>query len=96
VPSCCTPAKLRAAGGVPVHIPRRTTGQGAAPNKGNVSVNVTPEMRTQIHQVFIMERSAPRVDRVDFDLSVGTAVPRSVRFIPVPKTHSNRAELARV
>jgi hypothetical protein len=65
---------------------RATTGQGAAPNKGNVSVNVTPEKRTQIHQVFIKERSAPRVDRVDFDLSVGTGVPRSVRFIPVPKT----------
>jgi Protein of unknown function (DUF1236) len=65
---------------------RTTTGQGAAPNKGNVSVNIAPEKRTQIHQVFIKERSAPRVDRVDFDLSVGTAVPRSVRFIPVPNT----------
>jgi Protein of unknown function (DUF1236) len=65
---------------------RTTTGQGAAPNKGNVSVNIAPEKRTQIHQVFIKERSAPRVDRVDFNLSVGTAVPRSVRFIPVPST----------
>jgi hypothetical protein len=26
---------------------RSTTGQGAAPNKGNVSVNITPEKRTQ-------------------------------------------------
>jgi hypothetical protein len=65
---------------------RTTTGQGAAPNKGNVSVNITPEKRTQIHQVFIKERSAPRVDRVEFDLSVGTAVPRSVRFVAVPNT----------
>jgi hypothetical protein len=65
---------------------RTTTGQGAAPNKGNVSVNITSEKRTQIHQAFIKERSAPRVDRVDFDLSVGTAVPRTVRFIPVPTT----------
>jgi uncharacterized protein DUF1236 len=65
---------------------RTTTGQGAAPNKGNVQVNITPERRTQIHQVFIKERSAPRVDRVEFDLSVGTAVPRSVRFVPVPST----------
>jgi hypothetical protein len=63
---------------------RTTTGQAAAPNKGNVSVNITPEKRTEIHQVFIKERAAPRVDRVDFDLSVGAAVPRSVRFIPVP------------
>jgi hypothetical protein len=65
---------------------RTTTDQGAAPNKGNVSVNITPEKRTQIHQVFIKERSAPRVDRVEFDLSVGTAVPRSVRFVAVPNT----------
>jgi Protein of unknown function (DUF1236) len=65
---------------------RTTTGQGAAPNKGNVSVNITSEKRTQIHQAFIKERSAPRVDRVDFDLSVGTAVPRTVRFLPVPTT----------
>jgi Protein of unknown function (DUF1236) len=65
---------------------RTTTGQGAAPNKGNVSVNITPEKRTQIHQIFIKERSAPRVDRVDFDLSVGTAVPGSVRFVAVPNT----------
>jgi hypothetical protein len=65
---------------------RSTTGQGAAPNKGNVSVNITPEKRTQIHQIFTKQRSAPRVDRVDFDLAVGTAVPRSVRFFPVPST----------
>jgi hypothetical protein len=29
---------------------RNTTGQGAAPNKGNVSLNVTPEKRTKIHK----------------------------------------------
>jgi hypothetical protein len=63
-----------------------TTGQGAAPYKGNISVNITPEKRTQIHQVFTKQRNAPRVDRVDFDLAVGTAVPRSVRFFPVPST----------
>jgi hypothetical protein len=65
---------------------RTTTGQGAAPSKGNVSVNITPEKRTQMHQVFTKERSAPRVDRVDFDLAVGTAVPRSVHFVSVPST----------
>jgi hypothetical protein len=65
---------------------RATTGQGAAPNRRNVSVTMTPEKRTQMHEVFIKERSAPRVDRVDFDLSVGTTVPRSVRFTAVPST----------
>jgi hypothetical protein len=63
---------------------RTTTGQGAAASRA--SVNLTPEKRTQMHEVFVKERSAPRVDRVDFSVSVGTRVPRSVRFAPVPRT----------
>jgi Protein of unknown function (DUF1236) len=63
---------------------RTTTGQGAAGSRA--SVNLTPEKRTQMHEVFVQERSAPRVDRVDFSVSVGTRVPRSVRFVPVPRT----------
>jgi uncharacterized protein DUF1236 len=62
----------------------RTTGQGAAGSRA--TINLTPEKRTQIHEVFIKERSAPRVDRVDFTLSVGTRVPRSVRFVAIPRT----------
>jgi hypothetical protein len=67
---------------------RTTVGQGAAPSKGansNLSVNITPENRTRIHDVLIKERSAPRVDHVDFSLSVGTPVPRSVRIVTVPR-----------
>jgi len=66
---------------------RATTGQGTAPTKGpnaNLSVNITPENRTRIHEVFVKERSAPRVDHVDFGLSVGTAVQRSVHILAVP------------
>jgi uncharacterized protein DUF1236 len=68
---------------------RATSGQAAAPAKGpnaNMSVNITPENRTRIHEVFVKERSAPRVDHVTFALSVGTAVPRSVRIVAVPQT----------
>jgi hypothetical protein len=60
-----------------------TTGQAAAPAKG---ANLTPENRTRMHAVFVQERSAPRVDHVDFALSVGTSVPRSVRIVVVPET----------
>jgi hypothetical protein len=66
-----------------------TTGQGAAPNKGSnakTAVNLSGEQRTKIHDVIIKDRSAPRVDHVDFSLSVGTAVPRSVKFVTVPQT----------
>ena len=68
---------------------RTTTGQGTAPTKGpnaSLSVNVTPENRTRIHEVFVKERSAPKVDHVAFSLSVGAAVPRSVRIVAVPQT----------
>ena len=66
-----------------------TTGQATAPTKGpnaNVSVNITPENRTRIHEVFVKERSAPKVDHVTFNVSVGTAVPRSVHIVAVPQT----------
>jgi hypothetical protein len=65
---------------------RATTGQGAAGTRTNVNVNITPEKRTQIHETIIKERSAPRVGSVNFDLSVGTRVPRtgSVRFATLP------------
>jgi hypothetical protein len=64
-----------------------TTGQGAAPSKGNAgaTVNLSPEKRTRIHDVFTKERGAPRVDHVDFDLSVGVVVPRTVRIVAVPR-----------
>jgi hypothetical protein len=55
-----------------------TTGQGAAPSRGsNVSVDITPEKRTRMREVFLGERNAPRLDHTDFDLAVGTPVPRS-------------------
>ena len=48
-------------------------------------MNITPEHRTQIHDIIIKERSAPRVDHVEFNVSVGTVVPRSVRLVTVPR-----------
>jgi hypothetical protein len=60
-----------------------TTGQGAAPVRG--AVNISPERRSRLHAVFAGERLAPRVNEVDFDLAVGTRVPRSVHFVPVPQ-----------
>jgi len=64
---------------------QQTTGQGAASSRGSVSANITPEQRTRIHDIIIKEHSAPRLDHVDFSLSVGTVVPRSVRLIAVPR-----------
>jgi hypothetical protein len=63
---------------------RETTGQGAASSRS--SVNISSENRTKIHDIIVKERSAPRVEHVDFDVSVGTVVPKSVRLVAVPST----------
>ena len=63
---------------------RDTIGQGAAGTRA--TINVTPEKRTRIHETIIHERNAPRVNRVDFDVSIGTRVPRGVRFAALPQT----------
>jgi hypothetical protein len=65
---------------------RTTTGQGAAGTRSNVTVNLTPEKRTRIHEVIVQERNAPRVSSPDFSVSVGSRVPRTVRFAALPRT----------
>jgi hypothetical protein len=64
--------------------------RGAAETRGgntNVNVNLTTEQRTKIHSIIVSERSAPRVARADFDVRVGTVVPREkVKFVPLPST----------
>ena len=47
------------------------------------SANVTAEQRTRIKQSIVKQGNAPKVD-VDFEVSVGTAVPRSVKLVTVP------------
>lgn len=50
---------------------------------GSGAVNLTTEQRTTIRQT-VLTSSAPRVDSVDFSISVGTVVPRTVRVVEVP------------
>ena len=60
-----------------------TAQRGAAGGGGNVSL--TTEQKTKIRQT-VLTSSAPRVTRVDFDVRVGTVVPRTVRVAPLPAT----------
>jgi hypothetical protein len=63
---------------------------GAAENRGgstNVNVNLTTEQRTKIHSIIVADRGAPRVAHADFDVRVGTVVPREkVKLAPLPST----------
>ena len=72
-------------------------GHGAAPASGGTheGANVQPSggvkfserQRTTIKRTIIDAHSAPRADHVDFNVRVGTVVPRdSIHVISVPET----------
>jgi peptidoglycan hydrolase-like protein with peptidoglycan-binding domain len=49
-------------------------------------VTLTTEQRTKIRETVLAGRNVPRVNNVNFSISVGTRVPRSVRVVAVPET----------
>src|SRR5215510_738186 len=58
-------------------------GQAEQGRGGGSSVNLTTEQRTKIRQTVLAGGNAPRVNNVNFSLSVGTVVPTSVRVVEV-------------
>jgi hypothetical protein len=68
----------------------QTNERGTAETRGgntNVNVNLTSEQRTKIHSIIVSERGAPRIAHADFDVRVGTVVPRGkVKFVAVPSS----------
>jgi hypothetical protein len=65
---------------------RGSTKQGAAERPmTSKNVSLTTEQKTTIRQK-VLTSSAPRVEHVDFDIKVGTVVPRTVRVAPLPVT----------
>lgn len=65
-----------------------TTGRQAHTGRASgTNVQLSSQQRTQIRQTVIEARNAPRVGHVDFDVSVGTVVPRGrIHVVPVPET----------
>ena len=66
-----------------------TTGQGAATStQAGGAVNLTSEQRTTIRQSVIERGGAPKISRseVNFNIGVGTVVPRTVHVVEVPDT----------
>lgn len=68
------------------------TGEGAAQGKGSAqgkgmasnNVSLTTEQKTTIRNTVI--NTGPKVSSVNFSIRVGVAVPRTVKFAPVPAT----------
>jgi hypothetical protein len=69
---------------------RPAAGQGAAETRGgasgSASVNLSTEQKTKIHSIIVADRSAPRVERVDFQVNIGVVVPRTVKLARLPST----------
>ena len=61
---------------------QNTTGQGAAGGRG--AANLTTEQKTKIRTVIKEKVHAQPVTNVNFSISVGTVVPRTVHFYPLP------------
>jgi hypothetical protein len=60
-------------------------GQAQQGKTGGGNVTLTTEQRTKIRQTVLAGGNAPRASNVNFSLSVGTTVPRSVRVVAVPR-----------
>jgi hypothetical protein len=60
---------------------KATTGQGSA---GGAKASLTVEQKTKIRETVIKSSNAPRVTNVNFTVNVGTVIPRTVKFAPLP------------
>lgn len=82
-------AKARDAASAPATAPNATTkssdGTKAVPGGGGQAgiVTVTPEQRTKAVTIFSRNREQPEL-KIDFQVNVGTPVPRRVRLYAVP------------
>ena len=65
----------------------RSNLKGLQGNASGVNVQLNEQQKTQIRTSIIEGRNAPRADHVNFNVAVGTAIPRGgVRIVPVPET----------
>jgi hypothetical protein len=74
------PANERASGATSTD--RATTGQGAAGSRA--AVNLSTEQKTKVRTVIREKIKAQPLTNVNFSISVGTRVPRDVRYYPLP------------
>jgi peptidoglycan hydrolase-like protein with peptidoglycan-binding domain len=64
-------------------VQQQQTGQ--AGRAGNATVTLNESQRTRIRETVLVRSDVPRVDRVDFALTVGTFVPERVHLVAVPE-----------
>src|SRR5262249_15306518 len=62
------------------------TGQGQTGQGGSASASLSTEQRTKVRETVLKGGNVNRVSSVNFNVSVGTVVPRSVHLVTVPST----------
>ncbi len=74
--------------GMPNTTERQRKGfEGLQGNASGMNVQLNDQQRTQIRTTVIDRRGAPRVGNVNFDVTVGTVIPRGrIHAAPVPET----------
>jgi Protein of unknown function (DUF1236) len=61
--------------------------KGLQGNASGTNIRLNDEQRTQIRTTVLNAPGAPRVDNANFNVAVGTVIPRTgVRIVPVPET----------
>ncbi len=64
----------------------RTGMEGLQGNASGMNVRLTDQQRSEIRTTVINGHGAPRVGHVDFDVTVGTVIPRGrIHVVPVPE-----------
>jgi Protein of unknown function (DUF1236) len=83
-----TEQQNRTGGGANTSAQRGRTGTGGLQgNATGMNVQLNEQQRSEIRTTVINAHGAPRVGQVDFDVTVGTVIPRGkVRIVPVPET----------
>jgi hypothetical protein len=77
------PATQQQTQGAPTGGSKQGTAAQGSGTMTSKSVSLTTEQKTTIRQT-VLTGSAPRVTNVNFDIRVGTVVPRTVRIAPLP------------
>ena len=60
--------------------------KGLQGNASGMNVQLSNEQRSQIRTTVLNGRNAPRIGNVNFDVTVGTAIPHGFHVVPVPTT----------
>jgi hypothetical protein len=78
----------RTGGGTNMNAQRGRTGmEGLQGNASGMNVQLNEQQRNEIRTTVINARGAPRIGHVDFDVTVGTVIPRGkIQVVPVPET----------